>query len=102
MNKQAIERDTASTAPDIDAMLRAMANPWRLLVLDHLANREQCLIEVRRHVPLSQSLLSQHMKILCEAGLVSRRRDGQKIYHSLSPSGRRAIAAVTLLSGALE
>jgi len=87
-----------STTPNTTQTLRAMANERRLAVLFLLAEGEQSVTQLNHRVPLSQSALSQHLKILRDAEVVSTRRDSQAIFYSLSPEGEKAVEAALLLS----
>lgn len=63
------------TRPDRDealaSRLRAIAHPARLRILHALANHETCQCgEIVRGLPLAQSTVSEHLRILREAGLV--------------------------------
>lgn len=57
--------------------LRALGHPVRLAILRALARQESCCCsDVCRGLPLAQSTVSQHLKVLRDAGLVSFDRDG--------------------------
>ncbi len=79
------------------ALLKAMANPVRLLVLCQLAEGEKSVGELERVVEVSQSALSQHLALLRNRGLVRWRRAGQTIFYSLEGS-----EAPTLLAALYE
>ena len=74
-------------------LLKAMANPARLLVLCQLAEGEKSVGELEKVVDVSQSALSQHLALLRQRGLVQFRRAGQTIYYSLSGSEAPALLA---------
>lgn len=73
------------------ALLKAMGNERRLLILCHLASGEKSVSELERLVELSQSALSQHLARLRRDGLVATRRSAQMIYYSLTGPEARAI-----------
>ena len=76
-------------------LLKAMANPVRLLVLCQLAEGEKSVGELEKIVDVSQSALSQHLALLRQRGLVQFRRAGQTIYYSLSgPEAPALLAAL--------
>jgi DNA-binding transcriptional ArsR family regulator len=79
------------------ALLKAMSNPVRLLVLCQLAEGEKSVGELEQVVEISQSALSQHLALLRSRGLVKFRRDGQTLFYSLA--GREA---ATLLAALYE
>lgn len=65
-------------------LLKAMANPTRLMVLCQIAHGEKSVGELEQAVGLSQSGLSQHLAVLRNKRLVTTRRDGQTIFYSLA------------------
>lgn len=66
------------------ALLKAMANESRLLVLCHLAESGELSVgELVDRVGLSQSALSQHLAKLREEGLVSTRKEAQTVFYSV-------------------
>lgn len=74
----------AAHAEDAARLLRALANPHRLLVLCALSEGELSVGALNERVPLSQSALSQHLAVLREDGLVSTRREAQAIFYALA------------------
>ena len=66
-------------------MLRALAEPIRLQVVQALANGERCVCELTAELDLAQSKLSFHLKVLKEAGLLADRQEGRWIYYRLRP-----------------
>lgn len=81
----------ADHAEDAARLLRALANPHRLMVLCALSEGELSVSELNARVPLSQSALSQHLAVLRADGLVATRREAQAIYYRLSPGPAPAI-----------
>ena len=69
---------------DASALLKALSNESRLLILCSLAGKEMSVSELNEQVPLSQSALSQQLAVLRREGLVDTRRDAQSIYYSLA------------------
>ena len=76
----------AAHAEEASRLLRALANPHRLMVLCALSDGEQSVSALNDRVPLSQSALSQHLAVLREDGLVQTRREAQTIFYAL-PDG---------------
>lgn len=70
-------------AREASALLRAMSNERRLLILCHLSRAERSVGELCNLVDISQSALSQHLAKLRADGLVNTRREAQTIYYSL-------------------
>ena len=73
-------------ASEASALLKAMGNEQRLLVLCQLVQGELSVGEMGLRIKLSQSALSQHLAVLREAGMVQTRRSAQTIFYSL-PGG---------------
>ncbi|MEB3332272.1 MAG: metalloregulator ArsR/SmtB family transcription factor [Synechococcaceae cyanobacterium] len=67
------------------SLLRALADPIRLQVMQELASGERCVCELTAELALAQSKLSFHLKVLKQAGLLSSRQQGRWIYYSLRP-----------------
>jgi len=59
----------------------ALADPTRRHILEHLANGDRCVTDLARPYSMSLPAVSKHLRILENAGLVSRRRRGR--VHSL-------------------
>ena len=84
-----LERNAASAC----ALLKAMSNERRLMILCHLATGESSVGELERRVGLSQSALSQHLAVLREKELVATRREAQTIFYRLASREAEAIMA---------
>ncbi len=65
------------------ALLKALSNEKRLLIVCALHKGERSVGELEQIVDLSQSALSQHLARLRKDGLVKTRREAQTIYYSL-------------------
>ncbi len=74
--------DLTANANVAAALLSAMANPKRLLILCNLVRGEIPVGALAQEVGLSQSALSQHLSKLRAQKLVKTRRDAQTIYYS--------------------
>jgi len=73
----------SSQARHAAALLGALANPNRLMILCSLTEGEHSVGELNERIPLSQSALSQHLARLREEGLVDTRRESQTIYYRI-------------------
>lgn len=76
--------DLAARAAEAEAMIKAIANRHRLLILCSLHEGERSVTALQHTVGLSQSALSQHLARLRADRLVSTRRESQTIYYSLA------------------
>lgn len=65
-------------------VLKAMAHPARLGVVEILAEGERTVTELYEELGCSQSMMSQQLKILCQQKLVSIRREGTQKYCALA------------------
>ncbi|WP_286261543.1 ArsR/SmtB family transcription factor [Thalassotalea atypica] len=63
------------------ALLKALSNESRLMILCHLGENELSVTELNKLIDLSQSSLSQHLARLRQDGFVSTRRESQTIYY---------------------
>ncbi len=75
------------------AIFRALGNPARIRIVTELARRNACvtgdLVDV---LPLAQSTVSQHLKVLREAGIVRGATDGESACYCLEPDVVRWLA----------
>lgn len=74
---ETIYRDTAK-------VLKAIAEPKRLRIVDMLSCGELCACNILEAFHITQPTLSHDMKVLVDAGLVNDRREGKNIYYSLN------------------
>ncbi len=77
----------------VAALLKAMANPARLVILCELAEGERSVGALERAVGLSQSAISQHLAVLRRGRVVASRRDGQTVFYSLASAEVVAVMA---------
>jgi len=66
-------------------LLKVLADETRLAVVRLLMERPKHVAEINQPLGLEQSLLSHHLKVLREAGLVVAQRDGKAVLYSLAP-----------------
>lgn len=79
-------------------LLKLLADETRLAVVRQLIDGPKHVGEINEALGLEQSLLSHHLKILRDAGLVTSRRDGKAVLYSLAPEFQRSTrgAAINL------
>ena len=75
------------------AAFAAIADPTRRRVLERLSVRPMAVGEIAAGMPVSRPAVSQHLKVLKEAGLVSDRQDGQRRIYAIDPKGLGAMRA---------
>jgi DNA-binding transcriptional ArsR family regulator len=64
-------------------ILKALANPVRLLVVDELSRGDRCVCDLLPLARVDQSVLSRHLAVLKNVGIVTERREGVKVIHHL-------------------
>lgn len=69
--------------PKIIRGFRALSDPLRLEILQHLRQQELCVCDLCDRIQVSQSKLSFHLKTLKDAELVKSRQQGRWIYYRL-------------------
>ncbi len=71
----------------MDAALRAIAEPHRREILRLVADEELAAGEIAAHFDMSRPAVSQHLRVLVEAGLLDKRRDATRIIYRARPEG---------------
>lgn len=77
----------ASAYNDTVKVFKAFCDENRLRILEMLRTGEKCACKLLDDLQITQSTLSHHMKILCDAGIVQGRKDGKWVYYSIDPKG---------------
>ena len=76
-------------------VFKAFCDENRLQILELLRSGEKCACKLLDDLHITQSTLSHHMKLLCDAGVVRGRKEGKWVHYSIDPVG--AERAVELL-----
>jgi DNA-binding transcriptional ArsR family regulator len=71
----------------------ALGDPTRRAIFERLAERPQAVSELASDLPVSRPAVSQHLKVLREAGLVVDRRAGKHRIYQVDPGGVGALRA---------
>lgn len=80
--------DTRKSDEALAQLTRAVAHPVRVRIVRILQARQACICgELVDHFPLAQSTISQHLKILKDAGLIMGEIDGPTVCYCLHPEG---------------
>jgi len=74
-----------------DEALAALADPTRRAIFERLAERPAAVVDLASQVPVSRPAVSQHLKVLKEAGLVADERDGTRRVYHVDPDGLEAL-----------
>jgi ArsR family transcriptional regulator, arsenate/arsenite/antimonite-responsive transcriptional repressor len=88
---------SASQAADLAHVLKALAEPTRLRLVSMVAgheNGEACVCELTDPLGLTQPTISHHLKILVDAGILTRSQRGKWAYYAIVPTALDTLAAV--------
>lgn len=82
-------------ATKASGLLKALANPDRLLLLCQLSQGEHCVSELEDLLSIQQPTLSQQLSVLREERLVNTRREGKQIFYRIA--SKEALAVMQVL-----
>jgi len=92
---------SADAAQQLATVLKAIAEPTRLRLLSLVATHadgEACICDLTDPVQLTQPTVSHHMKILVDAGLLTREQRGKWAFYGLVPGAFNALAQFLAMS----
>ena len=72
-------------------LLDALGDPTRRAIVEHLAERPRAVGELADQLPVSRPAVSQHLKVLKDAGLVSEQAAGTRRIYRLNPVAVQAL-----------
>lgn len=88
-----VEGDEADE--DLAALCKALGHPARVKILRILIRRDACICgDIVDELPLAQSTVSQHLKVLKEAGLIRGDVDGPRVCYCIEPRALRRLRAL--------
>jgi DNA-binding transcriptional ArsR family regulator len=73
------------------AALLALGDPTRLAILEQLADQPRAVVDLARALPVSRPAVSQHLRVLKDAGLVIDRAVGNRRIYRVDPDGLAAL-----------
>ena len=75
-------------AEDLAEAFHALGDPYRMAIVHLIAvtGEAVCVVDVQRHLPVSQSTVSYHLKTLLDAGVIDREKRSKWNYYSLNPT----------------
>jgi DNA-binding transcriptional ArsR family regulator len=76
--------------------LKAMANSTRVLILQELLEGPHCVNEIVQSLQAKQPTISEHMKVLHSAGIVSKERIAKKVIYGIKDAQMRELITVVL------
>jgi ArsR family transcriptional regulator, arsenate/arsenite/antimonite-responsive transcriptional repressor len=109
----ALEKDSCAPAPtrrevpdrrpvegteadeELAALAKAIGHPARVQIMRLLVRREACICgDIVDELPLAQSTVSQHLKVLKDAGLIRGEIDGPRVCYCVEPRSLRRLKAL--------
>ncbi len=84
----AVIRPVGPQASDLDlaALAKALGHPARVQIVRFLLSQDSCMCgDIVDHLPLAQSTVSQHLKLLKESGLIRGTIDGPRVCYCVEP-----------------
>jgi DNA-binding transcriptional ArsR family regulator len=72
-------------------IFNALAHPSRLEILELLMDGEACVCHIQAMLDQRQAYVSQHLNVLRQAGLVTNRKEGLRVYYKISDPGLVAV-----------
>jgi DNA-binding transcriptional ArsR family regulator len=75
---------------DHSAVLTALGDPTRRAIFERVARRPCAVVEIASELPVSRPAVSQHLKVLKDAGLVRDRPEGTRRIYALDSAGLAA------------
>jgi DNA-binding transcriptional ArsR family regulator len=80
---------------DLAVLAKAIGHPARVQILRMLTRRDSCICgDIVGELPLAQSTVSQHLKVLQEAGLIRGEVDGPRVGYCIEPRTLRRLKAL--------
>lgn len=76
----------------MDAAARALGEPTRREILRLVRDRERTVSDIAENFEVTRPAISQHLKVLCDADLVSVRSEGTRRYYRARPEGLAELA----------
>jgi ArsR family transcriptional regulator len=89
----------ASSSVALTDRLAALADPVRLRIVGVLAGGSRCVCDLHEQVPVAANLLSYHLRVLRQAGLVTAARRGRWVDYRLDGGGFAALWAQASAAG---
>lgn len=85
----------AEADAELAALCKALAHPARIQILRLLSRRRTCICgEIVGELDLAQSTVSQHLRVMKEAGLVQGEVDGPRVCYCVDPAALRRLQAL--------
>ena len=93
VDRRPIEGDEADE--ELAVLSKALGHPARVKIVRLLIRKNACICgDIVAELPLSQSTVSQHLKVLKEAGLIRGEVDGPRVCYCIEPQALRRLRAL--------
>ncbi len=84
MKVECMDKQTLAKYEAKATIIKAMAHPTRLMIVEELARQEHCVCELTEMVGADTSTVSKHLAILKSAGIVADEKRSQMVFYSLA------------------
>lgn len=91
-SRRTVSQDAPTSGP-ADRVFEALGDPTRRLILHRLREGPRPVVEISRGLPVSRPAVSQHLRVLKDAGLVIDRAQGNRRLYAVDPNGLNAVRA---------
>jgi len=78
-----LDRETKALYARKAEIIKAVAHPMRVAVVDFLKDGEKCVCDIAEHVGAERSNMSRHLAVMLKAGVVRSRKEGLMVYYEL-------------------
>ena len=78
---------------DVALICKALSDANRLEIVQMLSEGEKCGCRLLERFEITQPTLSHHMKVLCESGIVSSRKEGTWVFYTIAPDFKEKICS---------
>lgn len=72
---------------EVANVFRAFSDERRLEIIGFLTEGEECACNILAKLSIGQSTLSHHMKVLCDSGIIMKRKEGKWTYYQINEDG---------------
>lgn len=79
---------------DKEKVFKALGDRNRLAIMDLISENELNAGQILENVKMGQSTLSHHMKILCDCGIVTSRKDSRWVYYTINAEVAREVSSI--------
>jgi ArsR family transcriptional regulator len=97
--KPKLENNLLRSYEDRVKILKAMAHPTRLFILDQLHKKPLCVCEINEMIPADVSTISKHLLVMKNAGILSSKKQGLQVFYKLEmPCILNSLQCITKLA----